>query len=145
MALFAGWNTAHKLKKRRLQVMDPKRFNEPKELEIGEEKEKFIISKIPAIQAQQLYRKLMQEVKDDGDIAMTYLPEDAIVELLSYSARVDGEDWTALDNSNAINFTFKNVENLIELEAAMIRYNFGFLFNGGLQKVLEVLREGLVT
>ncbi len=125
--------------------MDPKRFNEPKELEIGEEKEKFIISKIPAIQAQQLYRKLMQEVKDDGDIAMTYLPEDAIVELLSYSARVDGEDWTALDNSNAINFTFKNVENLIELEAAMIRYNFGFLFNGGLQKVLEVLREGLVT
>ena len=123
--------------------MDPKRFNEPKELEIGGGK--FIISKIPAIQAQQIYRKLMKDVNDDGDIAMTYLQEDAIIELLSYAAIVDGEDWTALDNSNIINFSFKNLEDLIELEAVMIRYNFGFLFNGNLLKVLEVLREGLDT
>ena len=123
--------------------MDPKKFIEPKEVEI--DGSKYIISKIPAIQAQQVYRNIMHESKDDGDIAMTYLTEDTVVELLSYAAAVDGEDWTGLDNNNAINFWCKKVEQLIKLEAAMIRYNFGFLFDGTLQEVLEVLRDSPAT
>ena len=119
--------------------MDPKKFIEPKEIEI--EKKKYVISKIPAVQAQQIYRAIMQESKDDGDIAMTYLSEPTLVDLLSYSALVDGDEWMPLDNTNQINFACPRIDNLIKLEAAMIRYNFGFLFDGTLQEVLGVLRD----
>ena len=119
--------------------MDPKKFIEPKEMEI--DGSKYVISKIPAIQAQQVYRSIMQESKEDGDIAMTYLTEPTAVELLSYSAVVDGEEWTVLDSTNQINIACPRIEKLIKLEAAMIRYNFGFLFDGTLQEVLGVLRD----
>lgn len=119
--------------------MEPKHFIEPKEVEI--DNAKFVISKIPAIQAQQVYRAIMHEVKDEGDIAMTYLTEETAVELLSYAASVDGEDWTALDSPQQINFACKTIEQMIKLEAAMIRYNFSFLFDGTLQDVLGVLRD----
>lgn len=123
--------------------MDPKKFIEPKETEI--DGIKFIISKIPAIQAQQIYREIMKQTKEDGDIAMTYLTEEPTIELLSYSASVGGDDsnptWTVLDSENQINFACGKVETLIKLEAAMIRYNFGFLFDGTLPSVLEVLRD----
>jgi hypothetical protein len=119
--------------------MDPKKFIEPKEIEI--DGRKYVISRIPAVQAQQIYRFLMKESKEDGDIAMTYLTEPTAVALLSYSALVDGEVWTALDETNQVNFACSKIENLIKLEAAMIRYNFGFLFDGTLQEVLGVLRD----
>ena len=120
--------------------MDPQKFIEPKEIKI--EDTKFVISKIPAVQAQQIYRSVMQEAKDDGDIAMTYLLADTTIALLSYAAAVDGEVWVALDSESQINFWCSKLYNLIKLEAEMIRYNFGFLFDGTLQKVLGVLREG---
>lgn len=123
--------------------MDPKKFIEPKEMEI--DGRKYVISKIPAIQAQQIYRAVMQEAKDDGDVAMTYLTEPTTVALLAYSALVDGDNWTALDDPNQVNFACPRIENLIKLEAAMIRYNFGFLFDGTLQEVLGVLRDNPVT
>ena len=123
--------------------MDPKKFISPKEIEIANKR--FIISKIPAIQAQQIYRSIMQECKDDGDIGMTYLSADTVQELLSYSAIVDSgegaDNWTSLEGANQINFATENVETLIKLEAAMIRYNFSFLFDGTLQEVLGVLRD----
>lgn len=123
--------------------MDPKKFLEPKEIEI--DGHKFVISKIPAIQAQQVYRMIMQESKEDGDVAMTYLSEETTVALLSYSAVVLAEggadSWTVLDNEGQINIACERIEVLIKLEAAMIRYNFGFLFDGTLQDVLEVLRD----
>lgn len=119
--------------------MEPKKFLEPKELEI--DGSKYVISKIPAIQAQQVYRAVMRESKDDGDIAMTYLTTETTVALLSYSAIVEGEECTALDSANQINYACPRIEKLIKLEAAMIRYNFGFLFDGTLQEVLGVLRD----
>ena len=123
--------------------MDPKKFIEPKEIDI--DGSKFILSKIPAIQAQQVYREIMKQTKEDGDVAMTYLTIEPTIELLSYSASVDGDEgspiWTALENEAKINFACGKVETLIKLEAAMIRYNFGFLFDGTLQNVLEVLRD----
>ena len=119
--------------------MDTKKFIEPKEIEI--DGVKFVISKIPAVQAQQVYRSIMHECKDDGDIAMTYLSDKTGIELLSYSAIVVGEEWEALDNESLINIHCPNVASLIKLEAAMIRYNFGFLFDGTLQDVLGVLRD----
>ena len=87
----------------------------------------------------------MQECKDEGDVGMTYLTEDTSVALLGYSAIVDGsegtDNWTALEGPAQINLATERVETLIKLEAAMIRYNFSFLFDGTLQEVLEVLRD----
>lgn len=119
--------------------MDAKQFIEAKEIEIDEQK--FIISKIPAIQAQVVYRAIMQEAKNDGDIAMTYLTVPTVLSLLTYAATVDGEEWIPLENENRINVAFPKLATLIKLEAAMIRYNFGFLFDGTLQEVLGVLRD----
>lgn len=119
--------------------MEPKNFIEPKEIEI--EGSKYIISRIPAIQAQQVYRAIMKEIKDEGDLAMTYLTEETSIALLSYAAYVDDKEWTALDNQSQVNIACSRIEKLIKLEAAMIRYNFSFLFNGGLQEVLGVLRD----
>ena len=123
--------------------MDPKKFIEPKEIEI--DGGKFIISKIPAVQSQQIYGAIMRESKDDGDVAMTYLSTETAISLLSYTAAVtaDGgsDGWTVLDDENQVDFACKSIEMLIKLEAAMIRYNFSFLFDGTLQEVLEVLRD----
>ena len=119
--------------------MDAKQFIEAKEIEIDEQK--FIISKIPAIQAQVVYRAIMQEAKNDGDIAMTYLSVPTVLSLLTYAATVDGEEWLPLESETRINVAFPNLATLIKLEAAMIRYNFGFLFDGTLQEVLGVLRD----
>ena len=123
--------------------MDPKKFIEPKEVEI--DGAKFVISRIPAVQAQQIYGSIMRESREDGDVAMTYLSEETMLGLLSYSAYVTGSEgddaWTPLDDANQINFACPKIEVLIKLEAAMIRYNFGFLFDGTLQEVLGVLRD----
>ena len=120
--------------------MEPGKFIQPKEIEI--EGTKYLISKIPAIRAQQVYRGIMQASATDGDIALTYLPEDVALGLLEFVAVVEGDEKTALDSADKVNFYIPQVEELIKLEAAMIRYNFGFLFDGSLQKVLEALREG---
>lgn len=123
--------------------MNPKDFIEPKEVEINHKR--YVISKIPAIQAQMIYRSIMQECKDEGDLGMTYLTETTSIALLSYAANIIGggesDDWVVLNSSRAINVAFENVEDLITLEAMMIRYNFGFLFDGTLQKLLGVLRD----
>ena len=54
--------------------MELKKFLEPKEIEI--KGTNYIISKIPAIQAQQIYGAIMRECKDEGDIGMTYISEE---------------------------------------------------------------------
>lgn len=119
--------------------MDAKKFLEPKEIEI--DGKKFVISKIPAIQAQQVYRNVMIEAKDDGDVAMTYLTEDTALALLEWAGTAEGDEWASLDSADKVNFCCQNLMTLIKLEAEMIRYNFGFLFDGSLQKVLGVLRD----
>ena len=123
--------------------MDPKKFIEPKEIEI--DGTRYVISRIPAVQAQQIYGAIMRETKADGDVAMTYLSEETSLALLSYSAYVTGSEgddaWSPLEDANQINFACPKIDFLIKLEAAMIRYNFGFLFDGTLQEVLGVLRD----
>ena len=64
--------------------MDPKKFKDPKGVEIGGNK--YILSHIPAIQAQQVYGEIMKECKDDGDITMTYLSTETTLNLLGYAA-----------------------------------------------------------
>lgn len=118
--------------------MEPDTFLDKKEIEL--EGVKFMISKIPAIQSQKVYGEIMKEAKSDGDIAMTYLSPDTAKDLLAYTAYFDGANWLSLDQDYRINDSCKNLEVLMKLQAAMIQYNYGFLFDGGLQKVLAALR-----
>ena len=127
--------------------MESSKFIEPKPIKIGENH--FVISKIPAIQAQQIYGAIMKECKEDGDIAMTYLSEETGLSLLAYTAfdqmgEGDADHLIPLNASAAVNAYCADITTLMELEAAMIRYNFGFLFDGSLQKVLGVLRDEVI-
>lgn len=119
--------------------MDVSNFLEKKEITI-KDGGRFMLSKIPAIQAQEIYGDIMRECKEDGDIAMTYLSRPVVGKLLAYAAVPNGEGWKALESEEDINVACPSMGTLIQLEAEMIRYNFGFLFDGSLQKVLGVLR-----
>lgn len=118
--------------------MEIEKFIDKEEIEI--DGRKFAISKIPAVQAQEIYGEIVRETDDIGDIGMTFLSLSVAVKLLSYSAYEDGGVWFTMGSENDINDGCPEVMTLIKLEAAMIRKNFGFLFNGSLQKVLEDLR-----
>lgn len=118
--------------------MDVENFIEKKEVTI--DGTKFLISKIPALQSQQIYGLIMKEVREYGDVAMTYLSRDTTIQMLAYTAYFDGAIWLTLDEEYRINDSCKKVDTLIALQASMIQYNYGFLFDGGLQRVLADLR-----
>lgn len=118
--------------------MDVAEFIEKKEIKI--DANRYLISKIPAVQAQEIYGDIMRECKEDGDIAMTYLSRPTMQKLLAYAAVPMGDNWKVLETDNDINSACPDMGVLVKLEAEMIRYNFSFLFDGSLQKVLGVLR-----
>lgn len=109
-------------------------FISPKNVEIGGKK--FIVSKIPAIQAQRIYGKIIGVVQEMGDIGITALPQDIVSELLKYTAiRLDDGD-IPLDTVDKVNTHCTNLIDLIELQTVMVKENFGFFFDGSLQKLL---------
>lgn len=113
-------------------------FLDPEEIELGGTK--FTISRIPAFQAQQIYGDVIRSADGVGDIGMTFLPEPVSRLLLKYTAFCDGDTWFVLDQEQRMDRAFKTLHTLLRLEVAMIRKNFGFLFDGGLQSLLEDLR-----
>ena len=122
------------------RTMDIEKFIEKEEIKIGGKR--FVISKIPAIQAQAIYGEIVRSTTDVGDIGMTFLPTELATRILAFAAFYDENIWVTLEDEFQIDKVFSNLLDLIELEAAMIRKNFGFLFDGKLQKVLEELRGG---
>lgn len=110
-------------------------FLEPEEKEIGGKK--FLISLIPAIQAQRIYADVIKATDGNGTLGMTMLPKDVAMELLSWCAFECNDKFMVFETSDQINSYLPRLINLIELEVAMIRKNFDFLFDGGLQRVLE--------
>lgn len=110
-------------------------FIDPKEVTIGDRV--FTISKIPAIQAQKIYGKILDVVREKGDIGVTALPIDVGMELLKYTALHDKDGGKMpLDTTDRINNTFVNLFDMIELQTIMVKENFGFFFDGSLLKVL---------
>ena len=127
------------IKKGKLKAMEVSKFLEKKETEI--DGTLFLISKMPAIQGQQVYGAVMRETKEDGDLAMTYLSTETGLKLLEYTAYKDGDEWYPLETEEAINTACGTILKLQKLEAAMIRYNFVFLFDGTLQSLLEEFKR----
>lgn len=105
----------------------------------------FAISRIPAVYAKPIYGEVIKAVGEHGDIGMTYLPMETSRKMLSYVALKDDDSgmWLMMDDEKTINKACTDLYSLIELEAAMIRKNFGFLLDGRLLKVLDTLRGSL--
>lgn len=118
--------------------MDYEKFLDPEEVEINGVK--FTLSRIPAVQAQQVYGELVKASDGVGDIGMTFLPQNVSRTILSYAAFYDVDSWAVLDTEIVVNNAFRSLDTLLKLEVAMIRKNFGFLFDGGLRGLLEALR-----
>jgi len=122
--------------------MEVDNFIEKEEIEI--DGIKFCLSSIPALPAKQIYGEIVRATSDVGDIGMTFLPWEVSKKLLEYAAWYNPEAkiWIPLNSETEVSSVFKKHFTLIKLEAAMIRKNFGFLFDGSLQKQLELLRGG---
>lgn len=107
----------------------------PKALTIG--KTKFYVSTIPAFYAQRIMLKAGPAL---AELDVTKIPEDVIVELLSYTA-FENENGVpvVLDSVEMVNMNVQNPKDLIALELAEIEENFGFFFDGSLQKVFQPL------
>lgn len=123
--------------------MEVENFLEKKEVEILGKK--FLVSKMPAIQGQQAFGAVMREVGIDGDMAMTFLSVPTGLMLTEYAAYKDGESWVALDSEFVVNSACESIKQLQMLHAEMIRYNFDFLFDGSLQKLLGALKPKSTT
>ena len=120
--------------------MEVDSFIDKREVDI--DGKKFIISKIPAVQAQELYGKIYRSITDVGDVGMTFLPKDVTKEILSYTAVKDGEDWKAIDDDYTERNAFgANLHMLMMLQIAMIKENYDFLFDGRLPRALATLRN----
>ena len=73
---------------------------------------------------------------------MAKLPESVLMELLSYCAvRNPNGEWTVLENIDIVNLLVKSTVDLVEIELKAVEYNFGFFFDGSLQKVFEPLMK----
>lgn len=114
------------------------KFIQPKEIGIGNRT--FAISRIPALDAQQLYNVISKSVTDNGLIGITMLPPPIIEQILCYTALFgDDKIWLTLSNKSIINEVFQDdFGELQQLVVAMVKENFDFFVSG---KLLDRLVE----
>ena len=104
-------------------------------------KNKYVISSLPAIAAQKLLLKAFGAFQKGS---ISDLPDDLLMELVSYSAIINENGAEVqLMNEQIIDMMIADPTDLMELEARMVEKNFGFLADGRLQKILERLGKTL--
>lgn len=107
--------------------------------QISINKHDYIISKIPAFQAQHIFMKMYEYIADN-DIGS--IPDTLIAELLSYTAAInDSKAEVVLENPTIVNMMVPSCIDLFTLETKMIEKNFDFLFDGSLSKVFEGIQS----
>ena len=115
------------------------RLKEPEEVKVVGCDETFFVSTIPATVAQDLLLGAMGAITSKD---VSKLPPDTRKKLMSYVSKKMGdlpvEESILLDNDTAID-TYCSTFTLIQLELKEIERNFGFLFDGSLQKMLETM------
>lgn len=103
--------------------------------EDGVEKvEKYIISRIPALQSQAILLSATQAFQERD---FSTLPRTVTLELMKYVAH----NGIVLDSEVMLNTHVPTVEVLIALQVKMAEKNFDFLGTEGFQKQLEALRK----
>lgn len=108
---------------------------EPTELIIGEKK--FILGTIPAFYAQGLCGQIMTN-------SISNLPADTVRGILKYVFVELNGQYLSLDSDVIINQHCPSLLDLYTIQTKQIEKNFGFLFDGRLQKLFEsILPEHL--
>lgn len=109
-------------------------FIQKKEVQIGDKT--FCISKIPAIQATQIYPRIAKYYKDHGVMGLTMFDLALTKELLSYTAAYNNGKWEVLELDQIINASFESVFQMKKLVSILIKDNLGFLMDGSLLDLL---------
>lgn len=106
--------------------MNLKQLINKEDIEI--EGHKFFISSIPAIKAQRLFLAGFSALNNK---TMGSLPPEMMEEILSYCGTYNNEGAEVqFANTDLIDMFVQDVFVLLKLEHAMVRKNFGFLFDG---------------
>ena len=103
---------------------------EPTEIVLGDKK--FLLGKIPAFYAQGLCGQVMHN-------SISNLPAETVRGILKYVYVELNGQYLSLDSDMMINQHCPDLFNLYTLETKQIEKNFGFLFDGKLQKLFEEL------
>lgn len=103
---------------------------EPTEIVLGDKK--FVLGKIPAFYAQGLCGQVMNN-------SISNLPAETVRGLLKYVYVELNGQYLSLDSDVIINQHCSDLFHLYTLETKQIEKNFGFLFDGKLQKLFEEL------
>lgn len=114
--------------------MNYDKFIQPEKIKVGDSE--FTISRIPALDAQPIYKEVAKSVTENGVIGITMLPMNVIKAILGYVAYDGSPCWIVLDSDRIINECFKDTKDLHEVIIRMIKLNFGFLINGDLLDLL---------
>lgn len=111
-------------------------FIQSKELEI--DGKKFCISKIPAIQATEIYPRIAKYYADHGVLGLTMFDLTLTKNLLSYAAFHNGTSWEVLEFESVINRAFDSQFQMKKLISTIVKENWGFLTDGSLLDLLGV-------
>lgn len=111
-------------------------FIQKKEVQIGNKT--YCISKIPAIQATQIYPKIAKYYSDHGVIGLTMFDIALTKELLSYAAAYNNGAWEVLDLDSIINASFDSQFDMKKLVSIIVKENWGFLTDGNLLELLGI-------
>lgn len=107
--------------------MNSKNLIDKKDVEIANRK--FFISRIPAVQAQKIFLAGFGSMSTSSSIGS--LPPAMMEELLTYCGTYNGEGAEVqFVNPEVTDMFVKDMFDLLCLEHEMVRYNFGFLFDG---------------
>lgn len=98
----------------------------------------FKISRIPALEADNIYKAVSKAMVEHGNLGMTMLDQDVVRSIFSYVAKqTEDGGWLVLETADSINFAFDNYGDRLKLQVMMIKENFGFLLtDGGITDVL---------
>lgn len=119
--------------------MNYEKLIQKKEVQIGDNS--YCISRIPAIEATEIYPSIAKYYSDYGLIGLTMFNLDLTKKILSYTAAYRNGEWVVLDLNSDINLALANQYDMKKLVMLMVKENWGFLMDGSLRELLDVPAE----
>ena len=119
--------------------MNYEKLVQKKEVQIGDNT--YCISKIPAIEATEIYPSIAKYYSDYGLIGLTMFDVELTKKILSYTAAYSNGEWTSLDLNTSINNALASQYDMKKLVMLMVKENWGFLMDGSLRELLDVPAE----
>lgn len=119
--------------------MNYEKLIQKKEVQIGDNT--YCISKIPAIEATEIYPSIAKYYSDYGLIGLTMFDVELTKRILSYTAAYCNGEWKSLDLNTSITIALASQYDMKKLVMLMVKENWGFLIDGSLRELLDVPAE----